>query len=200
MLPSSDLGFPSLPTRNGFIPITPQKTLALITWGCTGGSHWQEHSAKYPCKTAGFVPLSSMMKRRLWKIFYLSVPHPHTEEGTRQIQLGVHPEGSTAGAGGVSGKERRRREAREMEVEKELVPAGLAVAPVCLVTDRQKPGEEVWGAALPRFSVYSLHRPSKSPPWPQELRTTMAPRKARFSLWAFIFDSMNFPIQIFRLC
>lgn len=136
------------------------------------------------------------MKRRLQKIFsYLSGSGPSAEEGTRQIQLGVHPEGSTAGAGGVSGEEWGRRKARETEVEKELVPVGLAAAPACLVTDQQKPGGEVRGAALPCFSVYSLHHPSKSPLWPQELWTTVTSRKPRFSLWAFTFDSINFQFR-----
>lgn len=54
-----ELGFSQLPIRNGFIPVTPQKTLS-----CLGDSCWQRYHAKYPCRTAGFVRLSSTMKRR----------------------------------------------------------------------------------------------------------------------------------------
>lgn len=151
-LPSSQLGFPQLLIRNGFIPVIPQKTPSLTTWGCIRGSHWQGHRAKYLCRTAGFVSLSSMMKKRLQKPFsYPSVPGPHAGAGRRQVHLGVHPGGSTAAARDVSEEERGRREARETKVEKQPAPAGLAIAPACLVTDQQKPGEEVRGAALPLF-------------------------------------------------
>lgn len=40
-LPSSELSFPPLLIRNGFIPVIPQKTLSLTTWVCTGGSRCQ---------------------------------------------------------------------------------------------------------------------------------------------------------------
>lgn len=79
------------------------------------------------------------------------MPCPHTGVGARQVHLGVHPEGSTARAGGVSEEEKGRRVARETEVEKVSAPAGLAPAPARLVPDRQKPGEEVQGAALLLF-------------------------------------------------
>lgn len=44
-----------------------------------------------------------------------------------------------------------RRDPRETKVEKQPICAGLATAPAHLVTDQQKPGEEVQGAVLPLF-------------------------------------------------
>lgn len=81
------------------------------------------------------------MKRRLQNpLFSPSVPGPHTGMGTRQVDLQFTLEGALL----EQEVFQRRREAREIEVEKGPVPAGLASdRPACSVTDQQKPGEEV---------------------------------------------------------